>query len=264
MYGFESTVMVALQSGAAFSAGRPLFPADICSAIAATPRPRTLVTTPFHLRTLLDAGVDIPDLDLVVSATAPLSANLARETEARCGAPLLEIYGSTETGQIACRRSVETAEWQLFPGVDLAQEDGRTWASGGHVEGRVALDDVLEITGPGRFLLLGRSADMINIAGKRSSLSYLNHQLCAVPGVIDGAFFVPEEEGPDGVTRLIAAVVAPGMDAATLNLALRARVEPAFLPRRLLFVAALPRNATGKLPAEALRALVDSRAKPQP
>ena len=32
----------------------------------------------------------------------------------------------------------------------------------------------------------------------------------------------------------------------------------------LLFVAALPRNATGKLPAEALRALVDSRAKRQP
>jgi acyl-coenzyme A synthetase/AMP-(fatty) acid ligase len=264
MYGFESTVMVALQSGAAFSSGRPLFPADICSAIAAVPRPRVLVTTPFHLRTLLDAGVDIPDLDLLLSATAPLSPNLVREAEARCRAPLLEIYGSTETGQIASRRPVETAEWQLFPGVHLTVEDGRVWASGGHVEGNVGMSDMLEITGPGRFLLHGRSADMINIAGKRSSLAYLNHQLCAVPGVIDGTFVIPDEEPPDGVTRLIAVVAAPGMNAATLTLALRARIEPAFLPRRVLFVAGLPRNATGKLPAEALRALIAEHSKRQP
>jgi acyl-coenzyme A synthetase/AMP-(fatty) acid ligase len=264
MYGFESTVMVALQSGAAFSSGRPLFPADICSAIAAVPRPRVLVTTPFHLRALLDASVDIPDLDLLVSATAPLSPNLVREAEARCRAPLLEIYGSTETGQIACRRPVETAEWRLFPGVRLAEHDGRVWASGGHVEGNVAMDDVLEITGPDRFLLHGRSADMINIAGKRSSLAYLNHQLCAVPGVVDGAFFIPDEETPDGVTRLIAIVVAPGMTAATLTQALRARIEPAFLPRRVLFVAGLPRNTTGKLPADALRTLIAEHSKRQP
>ncbi len=263
-YGFESTVMVALQSGSAFAAGRPLFPADICAAIAAVPRPRALVSTPFHLRTLLDAGVAIPALDLVVSATAPLSVALARDTEARCHAPLLEIYGSTETGQIACRRSVETAEWQLFPGVELTQEGGRTWASGGHVEGKVALDDVLELAGPGRFVLHGRSADMINIAGKRSSLAYLNHQLCAVPGVSDGAFFVPDEETPDGVTRLVAVVVAPGMDAAALTRALRARIEPAFLPRRVLFVASLPRNSTGKLPAEALRTVAAAHPKRQP
>lgn len=264
MYGFESTVMVALQSGAAFASGRPLFPADICSAIAAVPRPRVLVTTPFHLRALLDASVDIPDLDLLVSATAPLSPNLVREAEARCSAPLLEIYGSTETGQIACRRPVETAEWRLFPGVRLAEHDGRVWASGGHVEGNVAMDDVLEITGPDRFLLHGRSADMINIAGKRSSLAYLNHQLCAVPGVVDGAFFIPDEETPDGVTRLIAIVVAPGMTAATLTQALRARIEPAFLPRRVLFVAGLPRNTTGKLPADALRTLIAGHSKRQP
>ena len=263
MYGFESTVMVALQSGAALSAGRPLFPADICSALAAVPRPRALVTTPFHLRTLLDAGVDIPELDLLLSATAPLSATLVREAEARCRAPLLEIYGSTETGQIACRRPSHTAEWQLFPGVHLAQRDGRVWASGGHVEGEVAIDDVLEITGAGRFVLHGRSADMINIAGKRSSLAYLNHQLCAVPGVVDGTFFIPDDSAPDGVTRLIAIVAAPGMTAARLTLALRERIEPAFLPRPVLFVPSLPRNATGKLPADALRRLIAEHSKQQ-
>ncbi len=76
-----------------------------------------------------------------------------------------------------------------------------------------------------RFLLHGRTADLINIAGKRSSLGYLNHQLNAVPGVIDGAFFMPDDKEIDGggVTRLMAFVVAPGMKAATLLAALRER-----------------------------------------
>ena len=49
--------------------------------------------------------------------------------------------------------------------------------------------DVLGVTGEGRFLLHGRLADLVNIAGKRSSLAYLNHQLNSIGGVQDGAFF---------------------------------------------------------------------------
>ncbi len=254
MYGFESTVLAALQNGAAFTAGRPLFPADICSALEAVPRPRVLVTTPFHLRTLLDAGMAVPPVELILSATAPLSPATAAEAESRCAAPLMEIYGSTETGQIASRRPVRSPEWTLFPGVTLEHDGDATWASGGHVEGRIPMGDVLETTGPGRFVLHGRSADMINIAGKRSSLAFLDHHLRAISGVIDGAFFVPGET-PDGVVRLIAIVAAPTLDAKILLRALRERIEPAFLPRRIVFVESLPRNATGKLPSDALRAL---------
>ena len=54
MYGFESTVLLALLSGNALSAERPFYPADVAAAVAAVPRPRVLVTTPIHLRTLLD------------------------------------------------------------------------------------------------------------------------------------------------------------------------------------------------------------------
>ncbi|MDT9071646.1 AMP-ligase, partial [Escherichia coli] len=75
------------------------------------------ITTPFHLRTLFDEGVALEPIGLVVSATAPLPVELAHLAEARLGAPLLEIYGSTETGQIATRRSAVTQEWTLFPGI---------------------------------------------------------------------------------------------------------------------------------------------------
>ena len=260
-YGLESSVLVALQGGLAFSAARPFYPVDICAALAEVPRPRVLVSTPYHLRLLLDSGAKVPEIDLVLSATAPLPPALFREVEGRFGAPLFEIFGSTETGQIASRRPSATAEWQLFTGVQLAPEEDRTWVFGGHVGARVVLHDVVELTGDERFLLLGRSSDLVNVAGKRSSVAFLTHQLTTIPGVLDGVYFMPDDEATTGVTRLAAVVVAPKLSAADLTQALRSRVDPAFLPRPLVFVDALPRTDTGKVPREALRHLIATRGK---
>jgi acyl-coenzyme A synthetase/AMP-(fatty) acid ligase len=261
MYGLESTVLIVMQSANALVAGQSFYPADICNAVNSTPRPRALVSTPVHLRSVISAGLEIPAVDIVVSATAPLSATLAAELEAAFQAPLLEIYGSTETGQIAIRHTAQTQEWELFPGVRFNQQEGIAWARGGHVEQPTPMNDVIESISETRFLLHGRSADLINVAGKRNSLANLNLQLNAIPGVIDGAFYMPDDAGADGVTRLTAFVVAPAMPAATVMAALRECVDPVFLPRPLIFVDALPRNATGKLPREALQAL--SLAKPR-
>ena len=257
MYGFESTVLTCLQSGNALCAERPFYPVDICARLAQLPRPRVLITTPIHLRTLLGTDIELPPIDLIVSATAALSPQLALEAERRFGAQLIEIYGSTETGQVASRRTVMTPEWQLWPEVRLTLESGRAWAQGGHVEQRTPMGDVLEAKDQQRFILLGRTEDLVNIAGKRGSLGYLNHHLNAIPGVLDGTFFVRDDEAgaATGVTRLAAFVVAPSLDAASLLEQLRERIDPVFLPRPLLFVERLPRSATGKLPREALLSL---------
>ncbi|MDO9402205.1 MAG: AMP-binding protein [Polaromonas sp.] len=255
MFGFESTVLLALQSGSVMHAGQPFYPADIVSAIQAATRPRLLVTTPVHLRVLLSSGVDLPELDRVVSATAPMPPQLAQSCEARFAAPLFEIYGSTETGQIASRRSAHTDEWELFPLVTLTPHDNRMWACGGHVEQVMPLNDVLETIDNRRFLLHGRLGDLINIAGKRNSLAYLNHQLGGIPGVLDGAFFMPDDSRHDTVVRLMAFAVAPGMTAAALQAALKERIDATFLPRPLVLLDALPRNSTGKLPRQTLQAL---------
>ena len=257
MYGFESSVLVSLQSSGALCAERPFYPADVCSALNSLPRPRTLVSTPIHLRALLASQTELPPADLIVSATAPLQRELAREAEQRFRAPLLEIYGSTESGQLATRRTARDEEWRLWPGVCLTLEEGRAWARGGHLEQPTPMCDELEPIDAERFLLGERLADLVNIAGKRSSLSYLTHQLNSIAGVADGVFFFPEEPHPSqaGLARVAAAVVAPGLDAARLTEALRQRIDPVFLPRPLLFVERLPRNSTGKLPREALRSL---------
>ena len=126
MYGFESSVLLALHGGATLDAGRPFFPADIATALARTQAPRVLVTTPFHLKTVLDADVALPPLALLVCATAPLAPQLAARAEQRLGAPLLEIYGCTEAGQVATRRTTAGAEWRTFD--DVARR--RRWRRG--------------------------------------------------------------------------------------------------------------------------------------
>lgn len=255
MYGFESTVLLAMHGNAPFWSGKPFYPQDVVAALSAVPRPRLLVTTPFHLAALLEAGLELPAVDLLLSATAPLSDKLAAAAEARFSTPLLEIYGCTETGQIASRRTTAGPAWQLLDDILLEQDAGRTYASGGHVERREALSDRLELLADGSFLLHGRDADLVNIAGKRTSLSYLNHQLAAIDGVRDAAFYLPETTSADVITRLCAFAVAPGLDAKSLLQALRQRIDPVFLPRPLVLLDALPRNSTGKLPHEQLQAL---------
>jgi acyl-coenzyme A synthetase/AMP-(fatty) acid ligase len=250
-YGLESTVLMAMQSGCALHSGRPFYPADIRTAFETLPRPRGLVTTPVHLRVLLAEADALPPADILLSATAPLSPQLAAEAEARFAAPLYEIYGCTEAGQIASRRTVETDEWRTLRGLTLHADGEKTWVRGGHVETEVALADIIELRGRERFLLHGRTADLVNIAGKRASLAHLNYHLNSIPGVRDGAFVMPGEEG-EGVPRLMAYVVAPGVKRAAIMDALRQRIDSVFLPRPLYFVDALPRNTTGKLPRQAL------------
>ena len=253
MYGFESTVLIAMLAGAAFDTGRPFYPADIARALAALPRPRMLVTTPFHLRALLDAGVELPAIDLAVSATAPLSPQLAARAEAAFGAPLMEIYGCTEAGQVATRCPTRGPEWRVYDGLQLSGDGDATIISGGHVPVPTVLADVLEVVDSQTFRLLGRSNDLINIAGKRSSLAHLNHHLNSIDGVHDGAFWLPDAPGDEaGLVRLTAFVVAPDVPHAHILAALRQRVDAAFLPRPIVSVEALPRSATGKLPASAL------------
>ena len=262
MYGFESTVLTALLGGAAFETERPFYPADIARALERAPRPRLLVTTPFHLKTLLDSGVALPAIDLTVCATAPLSPQLAARAEAALAAPLMEIYGCTEAGQVATRLTTAGAEWRTYDGLVLQGDGEHSVISGGHVPQPTELADVLEVIDGQRFRLLGRSNDLINIAGKRSSLGHLNYHLNSIAGVRDGAFWLPDDaDAVDaGIVRLTAFVVAPEVSSDAIVAALRERVDAAFLPRPVLHVPALPREPTGKLSATRFAAWAAERA----
>jgi acyl-coenzyme A synthetase/AMP-(fatty) acid ligase len=260
MYGFESSVLLALHGDATLGATRPFFAADVAAALAAVPAPRLLVTTPFHLKTIVEADLAVASPALLLCATAPLSPQLAARAEARLGAPLLEIYGCTEAGQIATRRTVAGAEWRTYDGMRLDGDGDAVTVSGGHVPEPTVLADVLEVTSATTFRLLGRSNDLINVAGKRSSIAHLNFHLNTIPGVVDGAFWMPPDDADArGIVRLVAFVVAPDVERERIVAALRDRVDAAFLPRRVIHVDALPREATGKLTADRLAAFAKRR-----
>ena len=253
-YGLESTVLLALHNGLALDSAHPFFPADVCAALSALPRPRLLVTTPVHLRALCEMDHALPPADLVLSATAPLPLDLAARAQEKFQAPVMEIYGCSEAGQLATRTPAQSTHWDLMRDIRMRQDGHGTWVSGGHVPAETLLADVIEVVEPTRFALHGRTADLVNVAGKRTSMSYLNQQLNAIPGVQDGVFFLPDEADQTqvNVARLIAFVAAPTLTATQIRQALRDRIDSAFMPRPLYRLDALPRNSTGKIPREAL------------
>ncbi len=257
-FGFESTFLLALYGGCSFWSGKPFYPQDIVEALSAVPAPRMLVTTPFHLATLVGSGLHLPALEMILSATAPLKSSLAFEAEAYAAAPVHEIYGSTETSALATRRTTHGQTWTLLSGVTLRQDGEVTWACGGHVPSCVGLSDVVELTGDRQFLLHGRQADLVNIAGKRTSLAYLNFQVGEIEGVRDVAFFLPDDD-ENGITRLTAFVVAPDVSQVALMADMRQRLDAVFMPRPLIRLDVLPRNALGKLPRSLLQALYEER-----
>jgi acyl-coenzyme A synthetase/AMP-(fatty) acid ligase len=247
MYGFVYSVIMPVQWGYAIGAERPFYPENIRRALAALPGPVILVTTPVHIRACVLDGVPLPPLDFILSSTASLDAALAAQAEALYDTQVQEFFGSTETGAIAARRQAQTSVWRTFEGIHVVPVDDGFRVEAPYLPESMVLADHADVLNENEFVLHGRNTDIIKIAGKRVTLGDLNHQLLAIEGVVDGAFFLPDSE-PGRELRLAAFVVAPGCRREDILERLRNRIDAVFLPRPLRLVEALPRNATGKLP----------------
>ena len=256
MYGLEMTVMMSLQAGCCLNSEHPFFPQDVKASLAKIPTPVMLVTTPVHLRALLGSGLDFSAINHIVCATAPLDQEQALLAEKNYGCVLNEIYGCTEAGSLATRRSSAELQWQLLDGVTLQQEAEQFFVSGPQLLEPKALSDQLAIHTDATFSLLGRSSDMLNIGGKRSSLLELNKKLLQVEGVEDGVVFLPSAE--DG--KRPAAFVVSERSQRDIVKALAEKIDPVFLPRPLRKVQALPRNESGKLLVQQLNKLLEQTA----
>ncbi len=253
MFGFETTMLWPLLSGAQVYNGRPLFPEDIQAAINAVDgREVWLISTPLHLRNLLDYGVEltVPRLN-ILSATAPLSEALARDLAMHLNARVFEVYGSTETASLASREPLHHPLWRLYDGYRLTQRGDCTELHIDALAQTHVLHDRLRLADADQFELLGRQSDLVKVAGKRASLEDLNRALLGIDGVEDATFWYDAASD-----RMHALVVSTCLEAARIKAALTPWMDPVFLPRRIHFVESLPRNAVGKLPQAALAELV--------
>ncbi len=255
MYGMELTVLLPLLGGMSIHATRPLLPTEVAATLAAVPAPRILISTPAHLRAIVASGVPLPHTEVTISATAPLEETLARAVEAATGGVLLEMFGSTETCILGTRRTARESAWRSYAGVRFTPDGQGTRVDAPWFVRSEHLQDVIETDATGSFRLIGRSADLIDVAGKRASLADLTQRILRIPGVVDAVIFQPDTTR-SLVRRLAALIVAPGHTGASIRAALEPAIDPAFMPRPLLIVHALPRTPAGKLPRSALQAML--------
>ncbi|SHG68242.1 AMP-binding protein [Massilia sp. CF038] len=282
IYGLLFKVLWPLAAGRAIHAHSLNYPEQLAATLAQ--RPCVLVASPAHLKRLpehLDWRGAQTMLRAVFSSGGPLAPEAATAAARMLGCTPTEIYGSSETGGIACRRrqSASNGAWEAMPGVEWRSADGVALLEvrSAHLEhdGWMRLADRVEAAGANRFLLLGRSDRLLKIEEKRISLDAMEAALVAsglaqearvalchqVAGERQAlaAFVVPTPEG----SALLAAQGKSALNA-RLRACLSGVVEAVALPRRWRYLDQLPINAQGKTTQALLLALLGDSADAAP
>jgi acyl-coenzyme A synthetase/AMP-(fatty) acid ligase len=272
MFGLEAAVLTGLAHGFCLYDAPVFYPADLEILVARAEvlgiNDLVLISSPPHLKFLQEALCQTPQVSCIISATAPLHRDIAARLEADGNRRVFEIYGSTETGSLAWRRTTISELWTPLEGFRLTSAEDGWFAEAPHLAKGAILGDDIELCPDSRFRLLGRHGDMVRIAGKRQSLGALNTALTAMPDIRDGAVIRETVDGEDRLSVLVVPDPAGAMDAEALRQAVRghmqAHFDPVFVPRRIHFVDRLPRGETGKIAASDLAALAGAVLKPVP
>ncbi len=227
---------------------------------------------------------------LFVSGSAPLLAETFAEFEARTGHRILERYGMTEAGMITSNpldgpRLGGTVGPPL-PGIEVRiVDDAGTPCAGdgiGSVEVRgpnifagywqMPEKTQAEFTTDGFFRtgdvgqwveaggrkpyvrIVGRAKDLIISGGLNVYPKEIEERLDALDGVVESAVVgIPDADFGEAVAAVIVRKVGSTLDEAAVIGALKGEIATFKVPKRVMFVDDLPRNAMGKVQKAALR-----------
>lgn len=254
--------------------------------LADLPRATVMMGVPTFYSRLLATPDLAPEacrgVRLFISGSAPLSPATHAEWQERTGHAILERYGMTETGMITSNpysgaRKAGTVGMAL-PGVDVrvTGADGLVVAKGepGAIElrgpnvfqgywrlpektaeefrdGWFVTGDLGAFDAEGYLSILGRAKDLVITGGLNVYPAEVEAALDDLPGVQASAVIgVPH---PDFGEAVVACVLGK-VDDATVRAALRDRLAAFKIPKRVLVLDELPRNAMGKVQKAALRA----------
>ena len=256
MWGLETSILLPLFSNTQVYSGNSSFPEDIRAALELVPEKRMLVSTPVHLRAIVNSGLEFPTVSRVVCATAPLTPDAARIVERVFSTEVIDMYGCSEAGLLAYRPIAVQTEWQFFNAFRVTSHGSKVLIDADHLPETVQLADALEFTEDGRFILQGRDTDLIKIGGKRGSLADLTNRLLAIEGVQDAIVFQLSNARENGELRLSALVVAPNRTPQEIRMGLADVIDPVFMPRPIRCVDLLPRSSSGKLRKAELEQIV--------
>jgi len=224
---------------------------------------------------------------LFVSGSAPLLADTHREWFARTGHAVLERYGMTETNMNTSNPydgdRVPGAVGHALPGVSVRVTDPETGKTlepeaigvievkGPNVfkgywrmpektkaefrdDGYFITGDLGKIDRNGYVHILGRGKDLVISGGFNVYPKEIESEIDAMPGVIEAAVIgVPHADFGEGVTAVVVCDKNAGVDEAAVLKALDGRLAKFKMPKRVIFVEELPRNAMGKVQKNILR-----------
>jgi len=266
IYGFLFFGMLPLSLGIPMAAERVNYPETL---LALDLSRVALVGSPAFYKRVAQSGQAAQRPDpafLSFSSGGALSEDVARRMGDLLGNAPTEIYGSTETGGIAYRRSVEGPEWTPFPrnGVSAAA-DGKIAVRSPYIldpEGFVS-GDLGDFLPDGRFILLGRADSIVKIEEKRVSLTEVENRLRESPLVSDACVIAMAEKrqflaaavalSPEGSARFEGAAKRDVNAFFTDHL--RRYLEATVIPKRWRFVPEIPRNAQDKVLRDEIEAL---------
>jgi len=271
-----------LWAGASMIFQRSFSPVQVLDAL---PRASVMMGVPtFYTRLLADPRLDrsaTTHIRLFISGSAPLSPATHAEWRDRTGHAILERYGMTETNMITSNpydgdRRAGTVGMPL-PGVAVrvTAPDGTVLPQGeaGSIEvrgpnvfhgywklpektaeefrnGWFITGDMGAFDPDGYLSILGRGKDLVITGGLNVYPAEVEAALDDLPGVAESAVIgVPH---PDFGEAVVACVVGR-IDPEAVRLALRNRLAAFKIPKRVLVLDALPRNAMGKVQKAELR-----------
>lgn len=224
---------------------------------------------------------------LFISGSAPLLADTHREWAARTGHAVLERYGMTETNMNTSNPysgdRVPGAVGHALPGISLRVTDPETGKelpreSIGMIEvkgpnvfrgywrmpektkaefrddGFFITGDIGKIDSNGYVHILGRGKDLVISGGFNVYPKEIESEIDAMPGVIESAVIgVPHADFGEGVTAVVVCDKGAPVDEASVLKALDGRLAKFKMPKRVIVVNELPRNAMGKVQKNILR-----------
>lgn len=215
-----------------------------------------LISSPAFLTRLHEAQTSAHGLLQVVSSGGVLSNSAAEQAEKLLGAPILRVFGSTETGGVAIANSQQTL-WTPMRHVELKVEDEVLLIHSPYcyMQPWFKSTDRAEIMQDGRFKLLGRADDVVKIEEKRIDIAEMSALLTAHPQVAKAQVLVVEKAMQNRRRKVLAAVVVTVDDAVSihdLKQYLGQFYHPVTIPKMWRIVDAIPENQQGKINRVAL------------
>src|SRR5215218_3579395 len=244
----------------------------------------------FYVRLLQHPGLNkevTSRMRLFVSGSAPLLAETHREWSARTGHAILERYGMTETNMNTSNPydgdRVPGAVGFPLPGVSVRVTDletakelprdeiGMIEVKGPNVfkgywrmpektkaefrdDGFFITGDLGKIDAKGYVHILGRGKDLVISGGFNVYPKEIESEIDAMPGVIESAVIgVPHADFGEGVTAVVVSDKKTAIDEASVLKALDGQIAKFKMPKRVIVVDELPRNAMGKVQKNILR-----------